>query len=168
MVFSVVMYGCECWTIKKAKHWRIDAFALWCWRLLRRPWTARRSNQLVNRKGNQSWIFIGRTNAEAEALILGPRDTKNILSFPASGYFPIKRRKWRQRMRWLDVITTQWTWVWASSRRWWKTGNPCMLQSMGSQRFGHHRMTEQQQPLWPSAHEEPSRLAHPNLKHEQV
>ena len=48
MVFPVVMYGCECWTIKKAEHWRIDAFEMWCWRrLLRVPWTARRSNQSI-------------------------------------------------------------------------------------------------------------------------
>ena len=63
MVFPVVTYGCESWTIKKAEHWRIDAFELWCWRgLLRVPWTARRSNQSIL---NQSWIFIGRTDAKA-------------------------------------------------------------------------------------------------------
>ena len=63
-VFPVVMYGCESWTMKKAKHQRIDAFELWCWRrLLRVPWTARRS---VHPKGNQSPVFIGRTDAEAE------------------------------------------------------------------------------------------------------
>ena len=62
MVFPVVTYGCESWTTKKAEHWRIDAFELWCWRrLLRVPWTARRSNQSIP-KGNQSWIFIGRTD----------------------------------------------------------------------------------------------------------
>ena len=66
MVFPVIMYGCESWTIKKAECWRIDAFELWCRRrLLRVPWTAKRSNQ-VNPKGNQSWIFIGRTDAEAK------------------------------------------------------------------------------------------------------
>ena len=65
MVFPVVMYGCESWTIKKAEHQRIDAFKLWCWRrLLRVPWTARRSK--VHPKGNQSWVFIGRTDVEAE------------------------------------------------------------------------------------------------------
>ena len=65
MVFPVVMYGCESWTIKKAEWRRIDAFELWCWRrLLRVPWTARRS--AVHPKGNQSWAFIGRTDAEAE------------------------------------------------------------------------------------------------------
>ena len=67
MVLLVVMYVCESWTVKKAEHWRIDAFELWCWRrLLRVPWTARRSNQ-SHPKGNQSWIFIGRTDAEAES-----------------------------------------------------------------------------------------------------
>ena len=65
MVFPVVTYGCESWTIKKVEHWRTDAFELWCWRrLLRVLWTARRSNQ-VNSKGDQPWIFIGRTDAEA-------------------------------------------------------------------------------------------------------
>ena len=78
MVFPVVMYGCASWTIKKAEHRRIDAFELWCWRrLLRVPWTARRSNQST--KGNQSWIFIGRTDVEAETPILWPSDAKHWL-----------------------------------------------------------------------------------------
>ena len=77
MVFPVVMYGCESWTIKKAEHWRIDSFELWCWRrLLRVPGTARRSNQS---KVNQSWIFIGRTDAEAETPILWPPYAKSWL-----------------------------------------------------------------------------------------
>ena len=79
MVFPVVMYGCESWTIKKAEHGRIGAFELWCWRrLLRVPWT---QGDPVNPKGNQSWIFIGRTDAEAEAEtpILWPPDMKNWL-----------------------------------------------------------------------------------------
>ena len=79
MVFPVVMYRCESWTIKKAECLRIDAFELWCWRrLLRIPWTARRSNQLIL-KGNQSWISIGRTDAEAEAPILCSPDVKSQL-----------------------------------------------------------------------------------------
>ena len=79
MVFPVVMYGCESWTIKTAEHQRIDAFELWCWRrLLRVPWTARKI-QPVNPKGNQSWIFIGRTDAEAETPILWPPDAKTWL-----------------------------------------------------------------------------------------
>ena len=70
------MYGCETWTINKPEHWRIDAFELWSWiRLLRVPWTTRRSNP----KGNQSWIFIGRTNAEAEVPILWLHDAKSWL-----------------------------------------------------------------------------------------
>ena len=79
MVFPVVMFGCESWTINKAECWRIHTFELWCWRrLLRVPWTARRSNQCIL-KINQSWVCIGRTDAEAESLILWPPDVKNWL-----------------------------------------------------------------------------------------
>ena len=79
MVFPVVIYGFESWTMKKAKGWRTDAFELWFWRqLLGVAWTARRSNQW-NPKGNQSWIFTGRTDAEAEAPILWPSDAKGWL-----------------------------------------------------------------------------------------
>ena len=79
VVFPVVMYGCESWTIKKAERRRIDAFELWCWRrLLRVPWTAKRSNQSIL-KENQSWIFIRRTEAEAETPVLWPPDEKNWL-----------------------------------------------------------------------------------------
>ena len=71
MVFPVVMCGCESWAIKKAEYQKIDAFELWLWRrLLRVPWTARRSN-LSHPKGDQSWVFIGRTDAEDEAPIFG-------------------------------------------------------------------------------------------------
>ena len=78
MVFPVIMYGCESWTIKKAECQRIDAFELWCWRrLLRAPWTARRSNQ-SNLK-DQSWVFIGRTDVEAETPTLWPPAEKNRL-----------------------------------------------------------------------------------------
>ena len=77
--FPVVMYRCESWTIKRAECWRIDAFELWCWRrLLRVPWTARKSNQSIL-KGNQSWMFTGRTDAEAETPIPWPPDEKNWL-----------------------------------------------------------------------------------------
>ena len=76
MVFPIVMYGCESWTIKKAECQRTDAFELWCWRrLLRVPWTARRSNQSILKEINPE--FIGRTDAEAETPILWPRDAKN-------------------------------------------------------------------------------------------
>ena len=80
MVFPVVMYGCEGWTINKAEHRRIDAFELWCWRrLLRVPWTAKRSNQSILKEIGAEYLFIGRTDAEAEAPILWPPDTKSPL-----------------------------------------------------------------------------------------
>ena len=77
MIFPVVTYRCEIWTVKKAECRRIDAFELWCWRrLLRVPWTARRSNQSIP-KGDQSWVFIGRTDAEAETPVLWPPHAKS-------------------------------------------------------------------------------------------
>ena len=85
MVFPVVMYGCETWTIMKAEHQRIDAFELWCWRrLLRVPWTSQKSNQSI-------LIFIGRTDVEAETLILWPPDKKNWLT----GKDPDAGKDWR-------------------------------------------------------------------------
>ena len=110
MVFPVVMYGYESWTIKKAECQRIDVFELWCWRrLLRVPWT---DIQPVHPKGNQTWIFIGRTDVETETPILWPPDVKSWLTRrdPDAG-----------------------TWAWANSERWWGTGRPGVLQSMGSQ-----------------------------------
>ena len=75
MVFPVVMYGCERWTVKKAERQRIDAFELWCWRrLLRVPWTARRS---VHSEGDQPWDFFGGHNAEAETPVLWPPHVKS-------------------------------------------------------------------------------------------
>ena len=71
MVFPVVMYGCESWTIKKAEHWTIDVFEPWCWRRLESPLDCKEI-QPVPPKGNQSWIFIGRTDAEAETPVLWP------------------------------------------------------------------------------------------------
>ena len=79
MVFPVVTYGCESWTMKKAECQRIDAFELWCWRrLLRVPWTARRSNP-VHSKGDQSCVFSRRTDAKAETPILWPPHAKSRL-----------------------------------------------------------------------------------------
>ena len=76
MVFPVVMYKCESWTVRKVECRRIDVFELWCWsRCLRVPWTARRSNQSILKKIRPT--FIGRTNAEAEAPILRSPDTKS-------------------------------------------------------------------------------------------
>ena len=76
MVFPVVMYGCESWTIKKAECQRIDAFALWLGKTLESPLDIKEI-QPVNPKRNQSWIFTGRTDAEADTLILWPPDAKN-------------------------------------------------------------------------------------------
>ena len=79
MVFPVVMYGCESWTIKKAEHLRIDAFELWCWRRLFESPLDCKEIQPVHPKGNQSWIFIGKTDAEVETPILWLPDSKNWL-----------------------------------------------------------------------------------------
>ena len=106
MVFPIVIYGCESWTINKAEHWRIDAFELWCWRrLLRISWTEWRSNQSIL-KEISPWIFIGRTDVEAETPILWPPDEKNWLIGKTLMLGKIEggRRGW-QRMRWLDGIT---------------------------------------------------------------
>ena len=92
MVFSVVMYGCESWTIKKAEHWRIDAFELWHWRRLLKSPLDNKEMKPVHPKGNQSWIFTGRTDAEAETPILWPPDVKNWLT----GKDPDAGKDWRQ------------------------------------------------------------------------
>ena len=76
MVFPVVMYGCESWTIKKAEYWRIYAFKLWYWRRLKSPLYSKKCKP-VNPKRNQPWIFTRRTDAEAEAPILWPSDAKS-------------------------------------------------------------------------------------------
>ena len=78
MVFPVVMYGCESWTIKKAECRRIDAFELWCWRRLESPLDCK-VIQPVHLKGDQSWVFIGRTDADTETPILWPPDAKSGL-----------------------------------------------------------------------------------------
>ena len=78
MVFPVVTYGCESWTVKKSECQRINAVELWCWRrLLRIPWTARRSNQSILKEISPEYSLEGRTDAEAETPILWPPDTKN-------------------------------------------------------------------------------------------
>ena len=106
MVFPVVMYGCENWTVKKAEHWRIDAFELWCWRrLLRVPWTARRSNQSILK------ISPG-ISLEGMMLKLKLQYFRHLLRRVDSlektlmlGGIGGRRRRGRQRMRWLDGIT---------------------------------------------------------------
>ena len=149
IVFPVVMYGCESWTVKKTECQKIDAFELWCWRrLLRVPWTARRSNQsilkispgcsldglMLKLKLQYFGHFMWRVDSLEKTLMLGQ----------IGG-----RRRGRQRMRWLDGITqwTQWTWVWVNSGSWRWTGRPGLLPFMGSQRVGHDWATELNIPL---------------------
>ena len=98
--------GCESWSTTKAEHQRTDAFELWCWRrLLKSPLDCKEIKP-VNPKGNQSWIFIGRTDVEAEAPILWPPDAKSQLNRKTLMLGKIEgRRRWgRQRMWWLDGI----------------------------------------------------------------
>ena len=106
MVLPVVMYGCESWSIKKAERWRTDAFELRCWRRLLSPLDCKEIKP-VNTKGNQSWIFIVRTDVEAEAPILWPPDAKNWLTEKTLMLVKIegRRRRGCHRMRWLDGIT---------------------------------------------------------------
>ena len=105
MIFPVVMYGCESWTVKKAEHWRIDAFELWCWRRLESPLDGKEI-QPVHPKGDQSWVFIGSTDAKTETPILWPLHVKSWLTGKDSdaGRNWGRRRGW-QRVRWLDGIT---------------------------------------------------------------
>ena len=125
MVFPVVMYGCESWTIKKAEHRRIDAFELWCWRrLLRVPWTARRSNQSILKEISPKYSLKGlmlklklqyfghlmwRVDSVKKTLMLGKTEGR-------------RRRGW-QMMRWLDGITDlmDMSLSWTLSGSWWWT-----------------------------------------------
>ena len=144
MVFPVVMYECESWTIKKAEPQRIDAFELRCWRrLLRVPWTARRSNQSILKEINPEYSLEG-LMLKLKLQYFGHLmwRANSLEKTPLLGKIEGRRRKGRQRMRWLDGITDSWTWVWVSSGSWWWTGKPGMLQSMGSQRVGHDWATE--------------------------
>ena len=107
MVFPVVMYGCESWTIKKAEHRRIDAFELWCWgRLLRIPWTARRSNQSILKETSPGYL-LGGLMLRLKTPVLWPLHVKTWLIEKTLilGGIEGRRRRGQQRMRWLDGIT---------------------------------------------------------------
>ena len=144
MVFPVVMYGCESWTVKKTEGWRTDAFELWCWRrLLRVPWTARRSNQSI--------LKDIRPEYSLEGLMLK-------LKLQYFGHRCEDLTHWRRPWCWERLKAgregddrgwdgwmaspTQWTWVWLNSGSWWFTGRPGVLQSKGLQRVWHDCTTK--------------------------
>ena len=141
MVFPVVTYGCESWTVKKAERRRIDAFELWCWRrLLRVPWTARRSNQSILKE-----ISAG---CSLEGLML--KLNSNTLA-TSCGELTHWKRLWcweglgaggEGDNRGWDGWMASRTWVWVNSGSWWWTGRPGVLWFMGSQKVGHNWATE--------------------------
>ena len=144
MIFPVVMYGYDSWTIKKVECWRIDAFELWCWRrLLRVPRSARRSNQsilkaispeysleglMLKSKLQYSGHLMRRADSSEKTLMLGKTEGR-------------RRRGW-QRIRWLDGITDSMDMGLDGLQVWWWTGRPGVLWSMGSQRVGHNWVIE--------------------------
>ena len=144
MVFPVVMYGCESWTIKKAECWRIDSFELWCWRrLLRVPWTARKSNQSILKEISPGCAleelmlklklqYFGHQMRKADST------EKTLMLGKIEGRRKGDDRGWDGWM----ASPTQWTWVWVDSGSWWWTGRPGVLWLMGSQRVRHDWVTE--------------------------
>ena len=111
MVFPVVMYRCESCTVKKAEHWRVDAFELWCWRrLLRVPWTARRSNQSILKDISPGYSLEG-LMLKLKLQYFGHlmRRVDSLEKILMLGGIGGRRRRGRQRMRWLDGIPTWWT-----------------------------------------------------------
>ena len=143
MVFPVVMYGCERWAVKKAECWKIDAFELWCWRRLLRVLDCKEI-QPVHPEGDKSWVFIVRTDVEAETPILWPPHTKSWLigKDPDAGRDWVRRRRGWQKMRCWMASPTRWARVWVNSGSWWWTEKPGALRFIGSQRVGHYWATE--------------------------
>ena len=144
MVFPVVMYGCESRTVKKAEHWRIDAFELWCWRrLFRVPWIARRSSQSFWRRSalgflGKEWFYSWNSSTLAtscEELT----HWKRLWSWEGLGAKGEGNgRGWDC---WMASLT-RWTWVWVNSGSWWWTARPGVLRFMGLQRVGHEWASE--------------------------
>ena len=144
MVFPVVVYGCESWTVKKAEHRKIDAFELWCWRrLLRVPWTARRSNQYILKEISPGCSLEGlmlKLKLQYFGHLMRRVDSmeKTLMLGRIGGRRRGDDRGWDGCM----ASLTWWTWVWVNSRSWWWTGRPGVLQFMGLQRVGHDWVTE--------------------------
>ena len=145
VVFPVVMYGCESWTTKKAECQRIDAFELWRWRrLLRVPWTARRSNQSILKEINLKYSLEGlmlKLKLQYYGHLMRTADWKRHWCWE------ILRAGEGGDWGWDDWMAslTEWTWVWANSGGWWRTGKPGVLQSTGLQRVWYDWATGQQQ-----------------------
>ena len=143
MVFPVVLYAYESWVIKKAELRRIDAFEL-CWRrLLRVPWTARRSNQSILKEISPGCSMEGlvlKLKRQYFGYLMRRADSfeKTLMLEKIEG----RRRRGWQRMRWLDGITDSMDMSFSNSGSWWWTGRPSVLQFMGSQRVGHDWVTE--------------------------
>ena len=140
MVFPVLMYGCESWTIKKAEHERSDAFELWCWRrLLRVPWTARRFNQSILKEISPGCSLVElmlKLKLQYFGHLMWRADffEKTLMLGKIEGRVEGDDRGWDG---WMASLT-QWTWVWVDSGSWWWTGRPGVLQSMWSQRVAHN------------------------------
>ena len=145
MVFPIVIYGWESWTIKKTEHWRIDAFELFCWRrLLRVLWTARRSNQSILKE------ISPRCPLKGLMLKLKLQYFGHLVR-RADSFFQMRPWCW-ERLKvgegddrgwdgWMSS-PTQWTWIWVSSGSWWWTGRPGVLRFIGSQRVRLSNWTE--------------------------
>ena len=149
MVFPVVTYECESCTIKKAEHQRINAFEVSCWkRLLRVPWTAQRLNQSMLKEIIPEYSLEG-LMLKPKLQYFGPlmrraKSLEKTLMLVKTGG---RRRRWWQRMGWLDGITDSVGMSLGKLWRQWRTGKPDMLQFMGSQRVEHNLAAEQQ---WPN------------------
>ena len=144
MVFPVVMYGCESWTVKKAERRRIDAFQLWCWRRpLRVPWTARRSNQSILKEispGISLEEMMLKLKLQYFGHLMWRADSleKTLMLGGIGGRGEGDDRGWDG---WMASLT-RWTWVWVNSESWWCTGRPGVLRFMGLQRVGQDWATE--------------------------
>ena len=137
------MYGCESWTVKKAEHWRIDAFELWCWkRFLRVPWTAWRSKHSILKEISPEysleWLILTLKLQYLGHLMWRADSFEKTLIWERLKVGEGDDRGWDD---WI-ASPTQWTWVWANSESWWWTGKPGVLQSIGSQGVGHDWVTK--------------------------